>query len=250
MGAMGDGETKKMIRRILRRVDDASPVASNLEPDPGRRQDLHDNRRLALLLAFTLRADDCCIDIGCHEGGFLRDVVRLAPNGKHLAFEPLPHLYAQVRQEFPDVDIRKVALSDREGEASFVHVKDLPGYSGFRQRTYPGNQQLETITVATARLDDILPEGFVPSFIKIDVEGAEELVLKGSRETLGRFRPTVIFEHGLGAADHYGTNSGTLWSLFHDSQMRIFDLDGNGPYSRDEFEDAFAQNERWNFVAH
>lgn len=218
--------------------------------DPGTAQDCHDTRQMALLLAFTLAVDDCCIDVGCHEGGFLRDVLRLAPGGRHVAFEPLPHLHSWITGEFPEVDCRRLALSDAAGTATFVHVKDLPGYSGLRRRTYPGDQDLEEITVETARLDDVIPHDLAPALIKIDVEGAEELVLRGAQETLARHRPLVVFEHGLGAADHYGTTSGAVWDLFAGCGMRIFDLDGHGPYSRDELEETFNRNTRWNFVAH
>jgi len=37
-----------------------------------------------------LRADSNCIDIGCHKGEILREMLKYAPNGQHFAFEPLP----------------------------------------------------------------------------------------------------------------------------------------------------------------
>jgi FkbM family methyltransferase len=240
-----------MLTGMTRRtVASVAPTDGGEAGDPGIAQDRHDNERMALLLAFALRADSSCIDVGCHEGGFLREVLRLAPEGRHLAFEPIPHLYEYVASEFPDVDIRRIALSDAAGTATFMHVRDLPGYSGLRRRTYPGEQDVEEITVETARLDDVLPADFVPALVKIDVEGAEELVLRGAERTLRRHQPIVVFEHGLGAADHYGTQSVAVWDIFRDAGMRIFDLDANGPYGREEFQDEFLRNRRWNFVAH
>jgi hypothetical protein len=42
-----------------------------------------------------------------------------------------------------------------------------------------------------------------------------------------------------------------VWELLHDrAGLRIFDLDGNGPYSMTEFEDEFSVARRWNYVAH
>lgn len=213
-------------------------------------RDAIDNQRMALLLAWTLAETDNCIDVGCHEGGFLADVLRLAPRGRHIAFEPIPHLHANLVGRFPEVTVHRLALSDAAGTTSFVHVRDLPGYSGLRRRTYPGQQTTEEIEVTTARLDDVLPPDFAPRLIKIDVEGAEELVLRGAHETLRKHQPVVVFEHGLGAADHYGTTPEVVHELLSDAGLRIFDLDGNGPYSSDEFSDAFHANERWNFVAH
>lgn len=36
--------------------------------------------------------------------------------------------------------------------------------------------------------------GVVPNFIKVDVEGAEEFVLQGAKETIQKYRPILIIE--------------------------------------------------------
>jgi hypothetical protein len=110
----------------------------------------------------------------------------------------------------------------------------MPQYSGLRERTYPRAVDRELITVATERLDDHLPEGCAPAFIKIDVEGAECLVIEGALRTLAAHRPTVVVEHGPGGSDHYGSTPAQLHRLLCDGAgLRIFDLDGEGPYSLD-----------------
>jgi FkbM family methyltransferase len=205
---------------------------------------------LRLLLAYTLSADANCIDVGAHRGDVLREMLRVAPAGRHIAYEPLPQLAASLRERFPGVDVRSAALSDRAGEAEFVHVRSNPAYSGLRERAYPGREQLERISVRTERLDDSLPEGYVPALMKVDVEGAELQVFEGALETLDRHRPTVFFEHGEGAADRYGTTSAQVHDvLVGQAGLRIFDDRGGGPYSRDEFEAIFTAP-IWNFVAH
>jgi hypothetical protein len=61
----------------------------------------------------------------------------------------------------------------------------------------------------------------------------------------------VIFEHGSGSAETYGTTPATIHALLRDEiGYRIFDLDGNGPYSLQEFEHTFYTGTRVNFVAH
>jgi len=201
-------------------------------------------------MAFALTEDANCIDIGSHKGAVLAEMVRVAPRGKHIAYEPLPFLYKYLVDHFPSVDVRRTAVSNEEGETSFTYVKNLPTHSGFRERSYPMQPQVEKITVRTETLDASLPAGYVPALIKIDVEGAEHLVIEGAIETISRCKPIVVFEHGRGSTDHYDTQPCHIYELLHDEVgLRIFDMDGNGPYTLGQFEETYARGDRWNFVA-
>jgi FkbM family methyltransferase len=220
-----------------------------LEPAHVRR-DRADRAHLSRLIGEVLQPDSDAIDVGCHDGAVLEEIVRAAPGGRHVAFEPLPKLCARVAERFPAVDVRCAALSDRAGARDFVHVVTLPGWSGFRARPYPGRQQAENLRVAVERLDDVLPPECAPAFIKVDVEGAELEVLRGGLETIVRHRPVIAFEHGLGSADHYGTAPADIWALLAGAAgLRIFGIDGAVPLSLPHFEEQFARGERVNFVA-
>src|SRR5437764_1128703 len=109
----------------------------------GYRRDRIDNQHLRLLMAFALTADSNCIDIGAHKGAVLAEMVRVAPGGKHIAYEPLPFLHKYLVDHFPSVDIRLAAVSNEEGKTSFTYVKNLPTHSGFRERSYPVQPQVE-----------------------------------------------------------------------------------------------------------
>jgi Methyltransferase FkbM domain len=131
-----------------------------------------------------------------------------------------------------------------------VHVLDDPGWSGFVERPVPGGGAVEEIVVACERLDDVLAEGLRPRVVKIDVEGAEEEVLRGALETLGRHRPHVFFEHGRGSADHYGTIPERLHDLLVGGLgYSLHGLDGAGPFDRERLAAIFASGERVNFHA-
>jgi FkbM family methyltransferase len=214
------------------------------------RRDRIDNQNLRLLLAFALTEDANCIDIGAHKGAALAEMVRVAPYGKHIAYEPLPLLHKYLVDHFPIVEVRLAAVSNEEGETSFTYVKNLPTMSGFRQRSYPMQPRIEKMTVRTETLDGSLPTGYVPALIKIDVEGAERLVIEGAIETISKYKPIVVFEHGRGSSDHYDTQPCHIYELLHDEAgLRIFDMDGNGPYSLGQLEETYARCDRWNYVA-
>ena len=150
------------------------------------RRSRNDDDNLKLLLTFGLRRDSNCLDVGANQGLFLREFRRIAPEGRHIAYEPVPHLAAKLAEDFPEMDIRQRALSKWNGESTFVHVvdPDMEGYSGLTDSWVQREVRTESITVATERLDDTLPEGWLPDFVKIDVEGAELDVLKGARQVL------------------------------------------------------------------
>jgi FkbM family methyltransferase len=225
-------------------------AASRRVLPPHVRSDIRDGERLVGLLEALLAPDSDCLDVGAHEGAVLREMVRVAPGGRHVAWEPLPAFARRLRSRFPTVEVRQAALSDSAGDRAFTHVLGDPGWSGFRARPTPRGGPLEAITVRCERLDDALPGGVSPELIKIDVEGAEEQVLSGAMETLRRHRPVVVFEHGVGSADHYGTTPNRIHGLFTGSLgYEIHGLDWDGPYTAERFAEIFARGERVNFVA-
>jgi FkbM family methyltransferase len=217
---------------------------------PAYRREYIDTQNIRLLLALTLKEDANCIDVGAYRGAELAEIVRVAPQGKHIAYEPLPLMHKYLTDHFPTVDVRWAALSNEVGERSFAYLKYMPGYSGFSERSYAKRSQVEKITVRTETLDSSLPSGYVPDLIKIDVEGAEGLVIEGAINTISEHQPIVIFEHGKGGADYYNIQSRHIYELLNgQAGLRIFDLDGNGPYNLSQFEESYARNNRWNYVA-
>jgi FkbM family methyltransferase len=218
--------------------------------DPSRRRVLRDEHAMRVALATALRRDSNAIDVGANQGDTLAMILAVAPAGRHIAYEPIPGLARQLAEAYPGVDVRNAACSEEAGSAEFTHVLNAPAMSGLRQREdLPAHaSQVERLTVRLDKLDDALPEDYVPALVKIDVEGAELLVMRGAAETLARHRPFVIFEHGIGGADLYGSKPGELFDLLDDAGLRIFDLEGDGPYTRDGFEAVFAEP-IWNFLA-
>lgn len=197
------------------------------------------------VLAAVLRPDSHVIDIGANKGEMLDPMVQLAPHGRYLAYEPIPHLAQRLAERFPKALVRQVALSNQGGSSTFHLVVDEPAFSGLLPRpdVLGAGARVEQITVELCRLDDDLPADFCPGLIKIDVEGAEVRVLEGAASTLQRFNPVVLFEHGR--TDLYETTSGQLWDMLTELGYRIFNLEGDGPYSRDRFRSHMPE---WNYI--
>jgi FkbM family methyltransferase len=246
------GQARSRARQVVGALGVEEPLRrawSRVGPRTVRR-DGRDNRHLGMLLAFTLSSDSNCVDVGTNVGGILADMVRLAPHGRHLAFEPLPELADRLRRAYPGVDVRQSALSNRAGEADFVRAVGSLGHSGFRQRSWMEGQETEHLTVRLETLDAALPTGYVPTLVKIDVEGSERLVIEGGLETIATHRPVVVFEYGRAGIEDYGTQPGDIFALLcTQAGLRLYDLDGAGPFSASEFDRVVARGRRWNFVA-
>jgi len=218
---------------------------------PRHRGYLEEQRAMRRLLASWLSPRSNCIDIGAYNGRTLAEIVRLAPQGRHIAYEPLPHKCHLLERRFPSVDVRQAAVSDRTGETTFTIVHDAPALSGMRNRWHNGGgHRTETLSVRVEALDHDLPRDFVPHFIKIDVEGAERFVFEGAVRTISTHKPTILFEHGKGGAEHYDTVPADVYHLLtRECGLKIYDAARGQALSLLAFEEAFERNEQWDFVA-
>jgi FkbM family methyltransferase len=204
--------------------------------DAQTRQAQREEVGIAAILAASLRGEGSYIDIGANRGQVLREAVRVAPRGPHLAFEPIPRLAEEIARAFPGVDCRSKALGARPETAQFCHYTKLEGWSGLRSRPEISDERgrPEQITVEVSTLDAELGER-IPSVVKIDVEGAELAVLEGGLSVLREARPVVVFEHVAEASALYGSAPEAPWELLSELNYEIFSVTGEGPFSRAAF---------------
>ena len=231
----------KRLARLTREWLADSPAAPILVPLYRRLSPRGQSDREALaVMDRVLTPRSCCIDIGAHRGNLLREMVRRAPQGTHHAFEPVPIYAARLRERFSGVTVHEVALCDRPGVAKFVHVTGSPGLSGFIPNARAtSDMNLVVIEVIAARLDDELPPDYRPDLVKIDVEGAEHLVLLGGSQVLSRARPVIVFECWITDERYDGFSPEAMFDILSGfglqvSLMRRW-LEGQLALSRDEF---------------
>lgn len=209
------------------------------------------------IMKIVIKEDSNCIDIGCHKGEMLKDIIKLSPKGKHFAYEPIPYLYNCLKKEFyGNVTIFPYALSNETGMTTFQYVKNAPAYSGLKERKYHIKKpNIEEITVEVKRLDETIPQTIHIDFIKIDVEGAEVGVLKGGAEILKKYKPFVVFECGLGASEFYDTKPGELYDFLvieiglNVSLLKDF-LKNNHSLTKEEFVSHYKNNTEYYFIVY
>lgn len=237
---------KETLKRIIKKIP--IPLTKN------HKYDLLTTR----IIKKTCQEHSNCIDVGCHTGEILDTILKYAPKGQQYCFEPLPHLYDGLVKKYTQDNCHfyKVALSDETGTATFNYVVSSPAYSGFRPREYGRpTEEEQKITVQTELLDNIIPKDVKIDLIKIDVEGAEMQVFKGAKETIKRNKPILVFEHGMGAADYYGTRPEEVYDfLVTACGLNISLLDSYAkkgtPLTKAELVRQFEERINYYFIAH
>jgi FkbM family methyltransferase len=152
-----------------------------------------------------LGAGATLIDVGANIGYYsLKAAPMVGAAGHVIAIEPNPEALQKMRVNLAAsgannvVTLAPVACSDTE---STLDLYAAPGGNTGETSLSKANASQEgasthTYKVRARPLDDIVREAGVTRVdaIKIDVEGAECQVLKGARQTLGRFHPMLLVE--------------------------------------------------------
>jgi FkbM family methyltransferase len=124
----------------------------------------------------------------------------LVHSARCYAFEPRRQAAARLLRSLthrsnPRLRVEAVALSDKAGEAHLRIAVNGPGRSTIESANHMGEAgAIETATVPVRRLDEYADQLGEVGFIKIDVEGHEEAVLRGARAILLKDRPAVLVE--------------------------------------------------------
>ena len=217
------------------------------------------DRLTYMIMERVLSASSACMDIGCHIGSFLQKMIKLSPEGTFYAFEPVPSLFDHLKNTYPSeqVFLYNIALSDQVGRTAFNYVVSNPGYSGIKRRKYDRPEEKDIqIEVLTDTLDHLFHGRVIDlRFMKIDVEGAEYLVMKGGRQLIKQNKPYIVFEHGLGGADYYGIRPEDVHDLLCDEcglHISVLPdwLSGKEPLDRRVFCDHFYQGKDYYYLAH
>lgn len=153
----------------------------------------YEEPELALLPQLCRRASTV-LDVGANFGMHSYWLTQLSE--RCIAFEPIPALADALRRGFgARLEVESVALSDEEGRAELVVPRISPGLSTIEARNALSGHALrdaDRIQVRKRRLDGYALTNV--SFVKIDVEGHEEAVLRGARALLAAERPTILIE--------------------------------------------------------
>lgn len=145
----------------------------------------------------NLNKGDIIFDIGANVGFYsLLAAEIVGPSGKVFSFEPLPENFNYLKKHieingYKNIFPFQVAVSDKSGLAFLkIEGSNATGHFG------SGDIHVETISLDEWIKNNKLP---IPNFLKIDVEGAEFLVLSGAENVLKNHKHFIFLTtHGRG----------------------------------------------------
>lgn len=180
-----------------------------------------------------LKPGDTALDIGANFGLYtILAAKQVGREGRVLAFEPNPNSLRYLRLNIllnrqSRIEVVSVALSNEEGETEFICVSQ-GAYSALKVGETPGTTS--AIRVRQTTLDAIAAAEslYLVDFVKMDVEGAELLVLQGGEEFFSRIpRPLVMCEFNDNRAAPYGHTSRDVYQWLRDRDYEWFRLSDN-----------------------
>jgi len=190
-------------------------------------------------LEFTrkyLRDGDIFLDIGCNIGLFsLTAAPVVGDMGKVICFEPSPITFTRLLENislngFKNISPINIGLSDKDAVLKFNISNN--GYDAWN--TFAPSVELEklqeSINIEVSTLDkqmDYLEKETI-SWVKIDVEGWENLVLKGGERLFKDFDPVVMIEFTESNTFAAGYFVQELYDILIDWGYKWYRLEGQG----------------------
>jgi FkbM family methyltransferase len=173
------------------------------------------------------------VDGGASYGIYTVAAARLAgPSGRVLSFEPGLESFSVLQKnialnDFKNVLVFHAALADKDGTARLYHAGRGPTSFSLGE---PGGASRKWEEVATRALNGVLQEEKADKvgLIKLDVEGAEELALRGALPFLASSRPCVIFEVNSPAATQLRLEPFGAWKLLGSLGYSFYSFAENG----------------------
>jgi|GEM_PF-577404 len=187
------------------------------------------------------------VDIGANIGLYTVLAAKLVGNsGKVLAVEPVPSIFRLLfsnikRNGLENVFIFDGVVASQNGDYNLNFVEGSPEYSSLAKIVHPhAPNNIKQITVPGETLDNLVRiNGLNPSLVKIDVEGAEGLVLSGADVVLKTCRPIILSELDDRLLKELNWDSQKVISLLEKYNYNVFDAYNGLALSSKQLDRAF-----------
>ena len=184
-----------------------------------------------------IKEDSLVIDVGANIGIYTNVFKKSVGNsGKVVAIEADPTNASSLRRRFSSesrIDVIESAATDRSGTCRLQQDPYNPAGHVL---------SIDGIEVSSVTVDEIVDRYKLPlSLIKIDVEGAEQLVIQGATKSIKKYMPALFIEYSPDRITRLGGNPRELLRTFREFGYEFFVDDWSLPLSIDEIDQKATQ---------
>jgi FkbM family methyltransferase len=181
------------------------------------------------LIRATVRAGDVCLDIGANVGAHTLLLAQVSgPAGRVIAVEPHPRLCDRLRQNvdlnrLTNVTIVPAAVCDSDGEIDLYGFAEDAFHQG-SSSLMPDHETKTRLKARAIRGSTLQRECRIDScqFLKIDVEGAEGVVLREFTELISKHRPVIICEYRKQHWGKFGDSAGPVLDRLRELNYDVY----------------------------
>lgn len=177
------------------------------------------------ILIDSLKQKDVFVDIGAHLGGYTCLVGKALKKGKVYSFEIDKKVFDLLKENIKlnnlkNVNAYNIGVSDKKGFVKIPKKKDIDPGLAIDTKLKKNKKYL---TIKSTKLDSFFKnKQQKPTIIKIDVEGAEFLVLKGMKKLLEKENLKIFLEIHGNKLEKFNTNSKEIISFLQKKGYEIY----------------------------
>ena len=203
-----------------------------------------DKRERAIIAKFV-EPGMTVVDVGANIGVYTRYFAELVTTGGNvIAIEPDAENFRRLGKQvatLPQVRALHAAASDETGECTLYVSSSL----NVDHQTYYSGESRIAVTVPAVRIDDLVAPGERVDFIKMDIQGAEPIAMRGAQRVLAE-NPGIalLFEYWPYGIRRSGNDPAAFLDNLRSLGFKLEPLDGTTAQDVGDGEDDYC-----NFLA-
>jgi FkbM family methyltransferase len=193
------------------------------------------------ILPYAIREGETALDVGANYGIYCHHMSRaVGPTGRVYGFEPVPFTFSTLTLvarllRFRNVSLVPKGCSDKNETIDFelpvqksgaisAGLSYIAGRNNQRegQEVHARFEGTRKVPCEVIRIDDYLRSDQPVSLLKIDIEGAELLALRGAAQTIDRHLPTIICEINPWFLEGFGIRLDELLGFFSERGYKLY----------------------------
>lgn len=181
-----------------------------------------------------LRPTDTVWDVGGNVGTHACLFASVVPEGRVVSFEPHPSYADRLRTNadingFKNIEVQELGLAEASTTEELNLLASEDELHEGRHTLASADEAVDKMEITLERGDALALDGIpAPNVLKIDVEGAEQRVLRGIKKTLSHPKCRLVL---VEVHPHHGVDQSKVVSRLEQAGLTVTDIDERGSES-------------------